>query len=167
LELEDVYDSNKENSFYVTATYDEGSDIYPLKGSWDRYTILVFLIYSVFSALAFAIALRYKDIHESIENWLKRRKQAKFVFQIFEDIVEAKNTFTNDIRSIKFFSTEKWKYYPSENKFLIFSSLEDYLKLDKFYMGLEKRNQLLFANEILHQEIIKFNKSALTMLTMH
>jgi hypothetical protein len=151
------------NSYIVSASYDQGSNIISTTGSPSdnpsfvpsRIQALVFA--SVLSTVFFIIALYYKKI----KNFIKKLERSTYVISIIREMASIQNEIKNDIISKRIFTSEIWDSKDDKMRRQIFRNYEDYNKIDEFYIGLNKRDSVLSQKNISNDLIKEYNKSCL------
>ena len=127
------------NSYIVSASYDQGSNIISNTGSPSdnpsfvpsRIQALVFA--SVVSTIFFIISLYYKKI----KNFIKKLERSTYVISIIREMASIQNEIKNDIISKRIFTSEIWDSKDDKMRRQIFRNYEDYNNIDEFYIGLK------------------------------
>ena len=154
------------NSYIVSASYDQGSNIISNTGTAflnvnnpaivpSRVQVYVFA--SALAVIFFIIALS----HNRIKNFVTNLGRSTYVLSIIREFASIQNELKNDIISKRIFTSEIWESKDNQIRRQIFGNYEDYNKIDEFYIGLKKRDSVLSEKNIGNELIEKCNKSCL------
>ena len=139
------------NPFSIIATYDGGSNLFiPSAFFTDKHQYfdignLIILIPIVLGFLAFAIGFRHR-----------RKSPTKFIFNVLNDIKEAKKELIKDVTSTEIIYNIK---YDQVKQF--FKNYRDYQIIWSFYKSLERRDASLSKNPSVEWLLKKQNKECL------